>query len=381
MNHQSKTIDLQAILAELGPRFAERSAALEASDSFVFDNYAELKMRGVFSAQVPTDLGGPGVKHSEVAAFLRGLAGYCPSTALALSMHQHLVSAASKNHRDGKPGAALLSKVLEGELVLVSTGANDWLDSGGEAVKVEGGYRINAFKSFASGSPVGDLAITSCAFNCPVDGPSVIHFPLSLKAEGVTLMGDWESMGMRATGSQTIQFKDVFVADAAVGMKRPRGPFHPAFAVIVTVAMPLIMSVYVGIAEAAAALARKQATRRPADAVAAIQLGELENLLTTAQLAVDSMVALADDLRFTPSAELASQILVRKSICAGHVVAATEKALEVAGGGGFFRKHGLERLLRDVHAGQFHPLPEKRQQLFTGRLAAGLPPVESPFGN
>jgi acyl-CoA dehydrogenase len=33
--------------------------------------------------------------------------------------------------------------------------------------------------------------------------------------------------------------------------------------------------------------------------------------------------------------------------------------------------------LRDVHGAQFHPLPEKRQQLFTGRLAMGLEPVET----
>src|SRR3546814_7626581 len=57
------------------------------------------------------------------------------------------------------------------------------------------------------------------------------------------------------------------------------------------------------------------------------------------------------------------------------VIAAAEKALEATGGAGMFRKLGLERLLRDAHGAQFHPLPEKRQQLFTGRLALGLDPV------
>ena len=53
-----------------------------------------------------------------------------------------------------------------------------------------------------------------------------------------------------------------------------------------------------------------------------------------------------------------------------------EKAVETAGGAGFYTKLGLERRLRDVHGVQFHPLPEKRQQLFTGRLALGLEPIE-----
>ncbi|MFT5776318.1 MAG: alkylation response protein AidB-like acyl-CoA dehydrogenase, partial [Hyphomonas sp.] len=123
--------------------------------------------------------------HRDICAFLRRLAHDCPSTALAVSMHQHLVGAARKNHEDGKPRKALLEKVADGELVLVSTGANDWLDSNGEARKVEGGYRIKAVKPFGSGSPRGDIAITSCAYDCPDDGPSVLHFPVSLKAEGL----------------------------------------------------------------------------------------------------------------------------------------------------------------------------------------------------
>src|SRR3546814_19600880 len=48
---------------------------------------------------------------------------------------------------------------------------------------------------------------------------------------------------------------------------------------------------------------------------------------------------------------------------------------DLTGGAGIYRKLGLERLLRDVHGVQFHPLPEKRQLLFTGRVALGLDPV------
>jgi hypothetical protein len=33
--------------------------------------------------------------------------------------------------------------------------------------------------------------------------------------------------------------------------------------------------------------------------------------------------------------------------------------------------------VRDAHAAQFHPLQEKRQHHFTGRLALGLDPVET----
>ena len=35
----------------------------------------------------------------------------------------------------------------------------------------------------------------------------------------------------------------------------------------------------------------------------------------------------------------------------------------------------MKRLVRDAHGIQFHPLPGKRQHVFTGRLAMGLDPI------
>ena len=72
---------------------------------------------------------------------------------------------------------------------------------------------------------------------------------------------------------------------------------------------------------------------------------------------------------------IASAALVAKTICTQSAVATVEKAMEVSGGRGFFRTHALQQLLRDVHAAPYHPLPEKKQLLFTGRLALGLKPV------
>ncbi|GAB4229378.1 MAG: hypothetical protein Tsb0032_36080 [Kiloniellaceae bacterium] len=372
-------IDLSDILARLGPEFAARSAGHDAGDRFVADNYRALREAKVFTALIPLEIGGGGAGHGEVCAFLRGLARYCPSTALALSMHQHLVAAAVANDLAGRPGRKLLEKVVAEDAILVSTGAADWLDSNGTLERVEGGYRLTAVKPFASGSPLGDLLITSAVYDDPAEGPQVLHFPLSLKAEGVAFLDDWQTMTMRGTGSQTVKLDGVFVPEGAVALRRPQGPFHPAFAVIVAVAMPLIMSVYLGVAEAAAEIAREKAREkargRGADPVMPLLVGEMETLLTSAEIAVDDMIRLANGFDFTPSAELASRVLTRKTLAAKAILATAEKALEVAGGGGLFRRLGLERFLRDAHGAQFHPLPEKRQQLFTGRLALGLDPV------
>jgi len=49
-----------------------------------------------------------------------------------------------------------------------------------------------------------------------------------------------------------------------------------------------------------------------------------------------------------------------------------DKALEIVGGRSFYRNVGLERLYRDVQGARFHPIAEKPQQKYAGRMAFGL---------
>jgi alkylation response protein AidB-like acyl-CoA dehydrogenase len=374
MTTASSSPFVQAI-RELGPTFAERAPSHDHSGEFVAANYRDLKARRLFSAGVPKDLGGGGATHTELCEMLRELSHHCPSTALALSMHTHLVAAAVWRHLHGQPAAPLLSKVAEGELVLVSTGAGDWLDSTGTATRVDGGYSVTAQKRFASGSPAGDIALTSAPFEDPSEGSLVLHFGVPLTAPGVRLGSDWDTLGMRATGSSTLTFENVFVPEAGISVKRPRGKWHPSFSVVCIVAVPLIMSVYAGLAETAAAVAREAGKKRLADPHLPYQLGEMENALVTAQMAVRETVAAAAGYDFPPDLERANGTLIRKSIAAEAVERTVKKAIESTGGSAFFRKSPLEKLFRDAQAVHFHPLPEKKQLVVTGRLAMGLPPV------
>jgi alkylation response protein AidB-like acyl-CoA dehydrogenase len=372
---EKPSLNLQALVQIIGPRFAEGAAEHDAGDVFVAEHYDVLKHHRVFSALIPSDLGGGGLRHSSMCTFLRQLAHYSPSTALALSMHQHLVAAAAYNYRQGRPGKKLLELVAADEAALISTGANDWMDSNGTAKRTDGGFHVSAKKPFGSGSPKGDVLVTSAPFEDPKEGLQVLHFAVPFAAPGVSLADDWRTLGMRASGSHTIILDNVFVPDDAITLRRPRGRFHPAWNVILTVAMPLIMSVYTGVAEAAATIGQEQASKRQNDPTVPYLLGELTNQLTIAQLAVDDMVRLANDLNFDMSLVVTNAVLVRKTIVAESVLTTVEKALETAGGAGFYRKIGLERLLRDAHAAQFHPLSGKKQHRFTGRVVLGLDPI------
>jgi alkylation response protein AidB-like acyl-CoA dehydrogenase len=364
---------LTAIIHEIGPAFAERSTEVDRSGAFVEENYRALKARKLFSAGVPSDLGGGGASHAELCEMIRALARYCPSTALSLSMHTHLVAAGVWRHQHGQPAAALLQRVADGERVLVSTGANDWLESSGVAERVEGGWRVTAKKRFASGSPAGDFAVTSAPAEVPDEGAIVLHFAVPLDAPGVTLGTDWDTMGMRATGSHTLSFEGVFVPDAAISARRPRGKWHPSFNVITVVAIPIFYAAYVGLAEQAAALARTSGARRATDPHLPYQIGAMENELFGAQLALEEMVRNARNYDFTPEIERANRSLMCKTLGAAHVRRCLDLAVESSGGSAYFKTNPIERLWRDAQAVQFHPMPERPQHLFTGRLALGLP--------
>jgi alkylation response protein AidB-like acyl-CoA dehydrogenase len=363
------------VVKELGPRFAARAAAADLEGRFVSESYADLKTARLMSALVPVDLGGGGTTHGQMCQALRELAHFCGSTALALSMHTHLVAAAVWRHKHGQPAEALLRKIAASELVLVSTGAGDWVESHGTVERVPGGYRVSAVKGFGSGSPAGDLMITSAPYQDPERGWEVLVFPVSLKSPGVTVRNDWDTMAMRGTGSNSIALENVFVPDEAISVRRPRGQWHPSWSVTITVAAPIYIAPYVGIAERAAAMAREAAARRAPDPVLIQSLGEVGNALTVAQMAFREMIEIANDFDFMPSTEDASRMLARKTIAANAAIATVNKAVETVGGAALFRNVGIERLWRDVQGAPFHPLPEKKQLSFSGRVALGLAPV------
>jgi alkylation response protein AidB-like acyl-CoA dehydrogenase len=362
--------DFVALARQLGPSFAERAGAHDDDDSFVAENYELLKSSGFFSAHIPAELGGGGASHAEMSDVLREMAHFCGSTALAFSMHTHLVAAATWRWNHGDTGGeGLLRRVAGENLILVSSGGSDWLPSSGSVVKDDEGFRVNARKIFSSGSPSGNLLVTSAVLNDAAEGQTVLHFPISLRADGVTILDTWRSLGMRGTGSHDVVIENAFVPESAIAGKRAVGRWGP-FHMVSMVAFPLIYSVYVGVAEAARALAIEQAAKRRDQSETRLNVGEMENELRAAQIALASMVDIAAEAK--PGADITNEIMIRRTIAGRAAVRSVEKAMEVVGGGSFFRSIGLERLFRDVQGARFHPLTEKRQLEYTGSFTLGL---------
>ena len=124
-------VELMKCIDSIGAQIAENGREADATDHFSIENYALLGEHQVFSAMVPEQYGGGGTSYEDMAALLRRLAQYHPSTALSCSMHQHIIAANVYKDLRGQGGGPLLEKVAAQELKLVSTGAGDWLASNG----------------------------------------------------------------------------------------------------------------------------------------------------------------------------------------------------------------------------------------------------------
>jgi alkylation response protein AidB-like acyl-CoA dehydrogenase len=354
----------------LVPHLAAGAAEADEQDRFVAGNYALLKQAGLVEAGVPAELGGGGASVRELAEMLRILAQGCSSTALAFSMHIHQVAVPAWRWRHQKLAAMepLLKRIAAERIILLSSGGSDWIGGSGEAVKVEGGYRITARKVFSSGSPLGDLMMTGAVLE--EDGTRhVLHFGVNMKAPEVKVLDTWRALGMRGTGSHDVAIEGLFIPDAAVALKRPAGVWHPLFHIIATIAFPLVYGVYLGVAEHARDLAVDVAKRRGTTEDMLQIAGRMDTALRTARLGHEWMLEALE--RNAPSAESVNDVMTGKALVTEHAIRTVELALELAGGAGFHRGTGLERLFRDIQGARYHPLQAGPQARYAGAMALG----------
>jgi acyl-CoA dehydrogenase len=167
-----------------------------------------------------------------------------------------------------------------------------------------------------------------------------------------------------------VELKNVFVPDAAIAGRRPQGRWHPLYHAISMLALPIIYSAYVGVAESARAQALKIAKKKPADEALMLLVGEMENAFTAAEIVLADAIRIAQTQK--PGPETTSRAVARRTLIGQSAIRTVELAMEVVGGASFYRAVGLERAFRDVQAARFHPLQAKPQMRYTGRVALGL---------
>ena len=221
--------------------------------------------------------------------------------------------------------------------------------------------------------PVGD--VFSTMFVLDDDGTKIVlNMAVPVKSDGVTVHDNWDTLGMRGTGSQDVTIEDVFVPEERVLARRPWGVLDPPLQVIASIAMPVITAVYLGVAEAArdAAVAAVAGTPRAEDPTIQRQVGLMEDRLRVMSWALDGALRTVGDDP-TPSMTTVVDVMAAKREIAIGGIEVCDAAMEVAGGAAYFRTSSIERCYRDVRGAKFHPFGPEQTLLHAGRVALGLP--------
>jgi acyl-CoA dehydrogenase len=364
--------------AELGSRIGQHAADHDRDGTFVSEAYDEMRASGYLALAVPTELGGKGATIRQVAMAQRELARHCASTALASVMHHHVVLFTAWRYRRGMPGAeATLRRIVDDGIVLVSTGGADTTRPRGEAKRVDGGYLVSGRKIFCSQSPAGAVMSTMFPYDDPDEGRIVLNMAVPLGGDGVTVLDNWDAMGMRGTGSHDIELRDVFVPEDKVLARRPYGRIDPPLQVIFSIALLPIAAVYLGVAEAACdhAIAAVAGTPRADDPLVQRQVGLMRTRLRVAGWALDGALATVGDDP-APSMDTVVEAMAAKREIVLASVEVCDLALEVGGGGAFYRTSPIEHCYRDVRGAKFHPFQPEETLVHAGRVALGLPADE-----
>ncbi|MEH0109839.1 acyl-CoA dehydrogenase family protein [Tersicoccus sp. MR15.9] len=354
---------------ELLARIHDRAPGYDEANAFFAEDLDDLRAAGYLGLCAPPAYGGAGAGLRQTSDAQRRLAAAAPATALGINMHLVWTSVARILAERGIDTLDfVLREAAAGELFAfgVSEPANDLMlfDSTTTArPEAGGGYRYTGRKIFTSLSPAWTRLGVHGREETP-DGPRLVWGFIDRADGGTRSLGDWDTLGMRASQSHTTELEDALVRADRVIATLPVGPVpDPLVFGIFAAFEVLLASVYAGIAERAVQLAVEAARRRTSrrSGAALDQDPDTRYRIAEAQLLVDGLLAdlaaTADDVddRVDHGARWFSRlsgVKVRVTRTAREVV---DLALAVGGGAGFTRTSELARLHRDVTAGAYHP--------------------------
>jgi alkylation response protein AidB-like acyl-CoA dehydrogenase len=345
---------------ELLARIRSRAAGYDRDNVFFTEDFDELRVAGYLA---PRSL-------LETARDQRLLAAHAPATALGINMHLVWVGVARVLSERGDTSLDwVLQDAAAGELFAFgnSEPGNDLVlwDSLTSVERVDGGYSFTGTKIFTSLAPAWTRLGVFGKQTSGEGAPRLVHGFLTRDAAGVETLDDWNTLGMRATQSNTTRLAGAVVPDEHVSRFLPVGPnADPFVSAIFANFLLLIGSVYAGIADRALELAVEAAHRRTSLKNGGATYAadpDIRWRIADAALALD---ALAPDLE-TLAADIDGRVdhgadWFRKLTGAKHRSTETarrvvDQAMRVAGGGGYGAASELSRLQRDVLAGIYHP--------------------------
>lgn len=385
---------LAEIGTELAADFAARAAEHDNDRTVAVENLARLREAGLYGVALPTELGGQGARSTQWLALVEALAQGDASTTLGFNMHYvatRIIATLDAVPDEAKKRAAEL--VLDGALIcapLSEPSASSLLPAtylpSLSARRVPGGLEVSGTKMFASFWEASDYAFMFAHPDWSDDPTHVIGFLMPTGQEdAVTVVDDWDTLGMRSTRSNQVRIERAFVPEELVLCELDDflGNWIVAQAHI---AWGGYTGCYLGVAEGMAHWLQGALGSRAAKGYAqptgyhptvSSVMGHIATQVEAARLMMYHAAWEADE-RSGPSLQTCAAFL-RAKLMVGTAIHTTSTLGTTAGGlSSLMRSRGYERMLRDATTGSIMPPNALACAEMAGLISMGLDPSEAP---
>jgi alkylation response protein AidB-like acyl-CoA dehydrogenase len=216
--------ELQERARRLARDFATRAAQHDREATDPFENYAALHDAGFYALNVPRELGGAGVGLLDWSLAAEELGQGCASTALSFNMHLSVVGPVMESPRVPAAVKERLAKMVAQDGKLIGGNFSEPTTSGlvatpaplTRARRVDGGYRITGRKAFASMIAAADYVMVMAYPDEATSPTAAMLLLVPPDAPGRRVDRVWDTLGMRATRSDSMVLEDCWVPEEAL---------------------------------------------------------------------------------------------------------------------------------------------------------------------
>jgi isovaleryl-CoA dehydrogenase len=334
-------------------KVAPRAHAIDATQSFPAESWAEAARLGLLGASATPEHGGAGLGLTELCLIGEELAAVCVSTAATVLHQADMVVGRIARHGDAAQQERWLPGLIDGSLVgcLAMTepeAGSDVMSMRARAERVDGGWRLNGTKTFITNGPVADLALIYA--RTPEHGErSLGMFAIPTDTPGFSRGKKFSKMGWR--GSPT---GELLLDDCEVGEEALIGAADGGRAILLEgldSERVLMAAESVGIAQGAleTALAYAGERRQFGKPIGEFQMigAKLADMFaeTEACRALTRQIAARIDAGEADQRALAS---AAKLLAGDVAMRVTTEAVQVLGGYGYIDEFPVERFMRDA---------------------------------
>jgi 3-hydroxy-9,10-secoandrosta-1,3,5(10)-triene-9,17-dione monooxygenase len=245
----------------------------------------------------------------------------------------------------------------------------------GRGIKVDGGYRLTGKWGFSSGVDVSTWNMLACIV---YEGDKPVDWRMCLvPLPAYEVIDDWQTLGMRGTGSRSVQCNDVFVPEhRALSMHTAKPGFaYPGWQVNTAPQYRIPLSGFggtgiggsmVGNAQAmldeAIAMVKSRSTAYTGAKMRDFQSVQLRIGMAGAKIDAARLLLRTDCieaqriLESGNTVDIPTRLRYKRNSSAGIklVMEAVDSLFEMAGANGIYDSAPMQRMYRDAHAGGAH---------------------------